>query len=91
MLLDYFGEAGKNCRYCDVCVEKNKREISKDEYQLIKTEILKALENSTYTLTALSEHLSDFSNTRINECIDLMLDENLICYNAQMMLKIYTS
>lgn len=91
MLLDYFGEAGKNCRYCDVCLEKNKKEISKEEYQLIKTEILKALGNSAYTLAALSEHLSDFSKTRINECIDLLLDENLICYDAQMMLKIYAS
>jgi superfamily II DNA helicase RecQ len=91
MLLEYFGETGKACGFCDVCLEKNKRELGKDEYQLIKTEILKALSSSSFTLSALTAQLNNFSKSRVNECVDLMLDENLISYDPQMMLKIYTS
>lgn len=87
-LLAYFDETGKPCGYCDVCIEKNKKELTKDEFESIKKNILETLEIKPETLNDLSNLLNAYSKRKVNECIDLLLDENLIAYDGQMRLKI---
>ena len=89
MLLDYFGESGKACGYCDVCIDRNKNELSKEEFLNIKTQVMTLVQNSRLSFTEITEQVKGFSKAKVNQSIDLMLDENLIRYDEQMMLNLY--
>ena len=51
ILLRYFGEKEVySCGICDVCLERNKLELSDIEFSLVSNQIKKILRRTTYLL-----------------------------------------
>ncbi len=77
-LLDYFGEQGsKRCGLCDVCVRKNKLELSKKEYDSILN-MLKPLLEQNLTFEQISERLRKTNKQKLLEVLRFLMDSGKI-------------
>jgi len=86
-LLNYFDDEGTNCGHCDVCIQRNKTQLSDSDYQIIKTEIAAYLNIKPHTINFLIDHTGSYNKEKIMHTIQLMLDEKQINYNAEMLLE----
>jgi ATP-dependent DNA helicase RecQ len=55
VLLDYFGEDADRCGICDTCKSRNEIELSRDEFDLIISEIKTLLEGDSYDASGLTQ------------------------------------
>jgi len=75
-LLKYFGEKNaKKCGTCDVCLERNKVQVSKDEYERYRIKILKQLEREPLTVKELAEAFAPKRHDLVMRTIELLIDE----------------
>jgi len=83
-LLQYFGEEGNACGYCDVCIEMKKKDLSESEFESIKTEIISYLCIQPRNIDFLLQHSIEFSSHKTFHVIQILLDEKFINYDMQM-------
>ncbi|MEM6966084.1 MAG: ATP-dependent DNA helicase RecQ [Bacteroidota bacterium] len=75
-LLAYFGEENsERCGICDVCLERNKVDLSKDEYERYRIKILKQLEREPLTTKELSQAFSPKRQGHVLKAIEILIDE----------------
>jgi ATP-dependent DNA helicase RecQ len=89
ILLAYFGEIQKtNCGICDVCIEKNKSELTEFEFNKYRKEILDILFVNPLTLATLLLKIENYKEKKVAKVIQWMLDHNEINYDKTMKLYI---
>lgn len=90
-LLTYFGETGtKRCGVCDLCLDRNKMEVSDLEYEKIRSALKDTLQKSPQRLEALVDSLSTVQQEKTVRVIRWMLDHDQLreddegCYHWNM-------
>lgn len=82
LLLDYFGEQQTNrCGKCDVCIERNKIELSELEFDNVLKQVKPLLQNGNYTIKELNESIKGASENQVIKVIQWLLDNNKIAYD----------
>ncbi|MES2567318.1 MAG: ATP-dependent DNA helicase RecQ [Bacteroidota bacterium] len=82
LLLSYFNETDFNdCHYCDVCIEKYKRELETDE-GLIKN-IKMELGLETVKLQDLILKFQTVNTKRLNQVINKMIDDDILLSDSE--------
>ena len=72
----YFGEKDSpKCGACDVCLERNKVELSKNEFEGYRIKILKLLEREPLTINELCEAFSSKKQAQVLKTVELLIDE----------------
>jgi ATP-dependent DNA helicase RecQ len=82
LLLSYFNETDfKDCHYCDVCIEKYKRNLETDEglIENIKIEII----HHPLTLSDLIKKFQSINSKRLNDLINKLIDEEVLIIDSQ--------
>ena len=75
-LLSYFGEKdAAKCGVCDVCLERTKVNLSKDDFEGYRTKIAKQLEREPLTINELCEAFSPKKQAQVLKTIELLIDE----------------
>ena len=81
ILLSYFGEENSfRCGQCDVCLERNKLELSKYEFDIILQEIKDKLQKQSLDLNTVIMK-SKYSEDKNLKVIQWLLDNTKIKYN----------
>lgn len=88
MLLAYFGETDTyRCGVCDVCLERNKLDLSDLEFETISREVNALLGKKTQTLPELVKALGK-KEDRSLKVIQWLLDNGSIGYDSKNKLKV---
>lgn len=86
-LLAYFGEDHqKRCGKCDVCIERNKIELSEFEFDTVIEKIKPILLKSPTSIKNLSVQLKHISEDRIIKVVQWLLDNGKVEYDKQKLL-----
>lgn len=81
-LLDYFGEINKaRCGSCDVCLERNKLNLSKLKFDMILEIIKPLLQKNPCTIDELILSTPNFQEEEIMSAIQWLTDNDKICYD----------
>lgn len=84
ILLRYFDEKNAEpCGKCDICQQKREKELSNREFQTIRNEIEKLLQNDEYTTSKLINILP-FKEDKIMDVLRYLMDNQVIRQNEQM-------
>ncbi len=82
-LLSYFGEKAKQrCGQCDVCLERNKAQLSKLEFDKIVNQIKPILKEKPYTPDQLMQTVSFTSREKCLRVIEWLLDNDKLDYTT---------
>lgn len=83
-LLSYFGETGqKRCGQCDICLERNKAQISELEFDKILTQIKPLLKDRPYSPDELLLQVKIASSEKTHRVLEWLLDNDKIYYNSE--------
>lgn len=78
-LLEYFGERdSKRCGRCDVCVERNKMELSELEFDIVLSKIKPVLLEKTCTVQELVAVVENVNEDKVIKVIQWLLDNEKI-------------
>ena len=78
-LLDYFGEkGGERCGLCDVCVRRNKLDMSQKEFDEILNRIKPMLQEKAFTYEELTARLPAVNGNKLTEVLRFLLDSQKI-------------
>lgn len=81
ILLSYFNESNfEDCGFCDVCVEKNKNQLSTQE---IKYQITKILSSKWLSLADICNQIKQKDRRLIIEIINTLIDDEVIISNEK--------
>ena len=79
LLLSYFGEEDSEpCGVCDVCLGRNKVELSTEEFERFKMKIRQVLRYDALTINELMEGFKLKRHGKLLKALDIMLDEGEI-------------
>lgn len=88
ILLEYFGEKDSpRCGQCDVCLERNKLEMSEYEFNLVIDIIKPRLQVQEYTLNEVVALVKDVSEKNVLRTLRWLIDNEKILVNEDQMLK----
>jgi len=78
-LLSYFGETeAKRCGHCDVCLERNKAELSEFEFNEIINQLKPILKDNRYNISDLLPMVKRVGEDRLLRAIQWLIDNNKI-------------
>ncbi len=87
LLLSYFNETDfKDCHYCDVCVEKYKRNLETEEGLIENIKI--ELSNQSYSLPDLLRKFQSVNSKRLNDIINKMVDDDVLTIDSEKNIQI---
>ena len=78
VIVDYFGENGKNCGKCDICLGANAHALSFDETQKVLNHLIKTIETAPFPLKKYVDLYPFNKRKRILKAIQTFESENLI-------------
>ena len=82
LLLSYFNETDfKDCGYCDVCVEKYKRNLETDEGLIENIKI--ELSNQSLKLNDLLHKFQSVNTKRLNNLINKLIDDDVLSIDEE--------
>jgi ATP-dependent DNA helicase RecQ len=82
-IANYFGDTeAKDCGYCDNCLSKKRKSISKEEFALIETQIMQSI-NSHITVDQLLILLKKISKEKTWAVLEHLLAEQSIHIDEQ--------
>ena len=88
VLLKYFGEKDVyRCGVCDVCLERNKLELSDIEFSTVSNQIKKILKQEHFPLTALVNKIEGVRDDKIIKVIQWLMENNKIVTNSENLLE----
>lgn len=88
ILLNYFGEKDTyRCGVCDVCLERNKLELSDVEFSSVSDQIKKVLKESPLPMTELVNHVKDVRDDKIIKVIQWLMENGKIKPNQENLLE----
>ncbi len=86
-LLQYFNEPqSKRCGKCDVCIERNKIELSELEFDSILQKIKPLLISKPFTMEEIIQEIKNINEDKIINVVQWLLDNDKIVYNQQQKL-----
>ncbi|MBN3034704.1 MAG: RecQ family ATP-dependent DNA helicase [Bacteroidales bacterium] len=81
MLLSYFGETdSKRCGICDICLKRNRIELSDLDFEYISGQILPRLARSPMTLEQITEILPGIHEDKIIKAVQWLMDNDRLKY-----------
>jgi ATP-dependent DNA helicase RecQ len=81
LLLAYFGETETTrCGICDVCIERNKLELSDLEFKTISDQIKVMLRRESMPLNIVIAHINEMPEDKIMKTIKWLLDNDKLEY-----------
>jgi ATP-dependent DNA helicase RecQ len=81
-LLAYFGEKQKvRCGHCDVCIERNKVELSELEFDTILNQIKPLLKEKPCSIKELVDRIQKAKEDQVIKVIQWLLDNNKVTYD----------
>ena len=84
-LLAYFGEKQKvRCGKCDVCIERNKIELSELEFDTVLEKIKPLLKQQPRSIKELADQVKGVNEDKIIKVIQWLLDNDKIMYNKML-------
>jgi len=84
-LLSYFGEKQKvRCGKCDVCIERNKIELSELEFDTVLEKIKPLLKQQPRSIKELADEVKGVNEDKIIKVIQWLLDNDKIMYNKTL-------
>jgi ATP-dependent DNA helicase RecQ len=79
LLLAYFGEKeSRRCGRCDVCIERNKLELSELEFSKVSRQLEPILQEQALAIEEVVEQIKGVNEEKIIKAIRWMLDNNMI-------------
>ncbi len=83
LLLTYFGEKDTHrCGTCDVCLERNKLNLSEIEFSKIEQQLFKILHKERLSLSKVVESIKGFKEDKVTKVIQFNLDNERIKSNG---------
>lgn len=88
ILLSYFGENDSyRCGVCDVCLERNKLELSDIEFSSVSDQIKKILAEQHLTINALVNKITGVREDKVIKVIQWLTENDKIIYNNKNLLE----
>lgn len=79
LLLEYFNDnSGKPCGICDVCLEERRNNLTSKEFDEIKNEIFKLLNQKPFTFSGITKELNSIQKEKIVIVINWLADNQEI-------------
>lgn len=83
-LQDYFGDENiEKCGKCDVCLEKNKLNISNQEFDVIMNAIKELIEKEPMSADDIILKIVDFREDKMIEVLQFLSDNGQIAFNEE--------
>jgi len=87
-LLQYFSDTeAKRCGKCDVCLKRNKLELSELEFDIVLNQIKPLLKEKSYTPEELSEKIRGVNEDQLINVVMWLLDNDKVFYDNEKRLK----
>lgn len=88
ILLNYFGEKDVyRCGVCDVCLERNKLELSDIEFSTVSNQIKKLLKSEQLALTELVNKIEGVRDDKIVKVIQWLIENEKLISNSENLLE----
>jgi ATP-dependent DNA helicase RecQ len=82
-IAEYFNETQtKQCGICDNCINKKKKEIKQEQFEILTEQILELFnQNKSYTINELLHTFSTTDQSNVNTILHYLINENKIYLN----------
>ena len=86
-LLSYFGEtAVKRCGHCDICIERNKVNLSELEFDMVLEQIKPLLKTAPFHIEELLSTITGIDHNKTIRVLDWLIDNDKVIFDASQKL-----